>query len=143
MTNSVDTLTDQRIPVARKQGVVTDVLGVRVNEVVVAAVNFVVAVGEARHLDDLASRLATIAAEQEGSVVAEVASAVPLDAGQVAASRSGTVEGDRQAGAGQGCHRPGPHGWSGRQDRRHDIRRFGEEPFPRRTRAVGLGRWLN
>jgi len=78
------TLTDQRIPVARKQGVVTDVLGVRVNEVVVAALNFVVAVGEARHLDDLASRLAAIAAEQEGSVVAEVQSAIPLDAAQIA-----------------------------------------------------------
>jgi F-type H+-transporting ATPase subunit delta len=79
-----ETLTDQRIPVARKQGIVTDVLGVRVNEVVVAAINFVVAVGEAKHLEDLASRVVKVAAEQEGSVVAEVQSAIPLDAGQVA-----------------------------------------------------------
>ena len=79
-----DTLTDHLIPVARKQGIITDVLGVRVNEVVVAALNFVVAVGEARNLDDLASRLARAAAEQEGSVVAEVQSAIPLDPGQVA-----------------------------------------------------------
>ena len=42
-----------------------------------------VAVGEAKHLDDLASRLANLAAEQEGTVVAEVQSAVALDAGQV------------------------------------------------------------
>ncbi len=78
------TLTDQQIPVARKQGVVTDVLGVQVNEVVVAALNFVVAVGEARHLEDLASRLAKVAAEEEGSVVAEVQSAIALDADQIA-----------------------------------------------------------
>ena len=78
-----DSLTDQRIPVARKQGVITDVLGVRVNSVVVAAINFVVAVGEAKHLDDLASRLANRAAEQDGTVVAEVQSAVALEAGQV------------------------------------------------------------
>lgn len=79
-----DTLTDRRIPVARKQGIVTDVLGVRLNEVVVAAINFVVAVGEANHLEDLAARLAETAAEQEGSVVAEVQSAIALDAGQIA-----------------------------------------------------------
>ena len=78
-----DPLTDLRIPVARKQGIVTDVLGVRVNSVVVAAINFMVAVGEAKHLEDLASRLANLAAEQEGTVVAEVQSAVALDAGQV------------------------------------------------------------
>ena len=78
-----DSLTDQRIPVARKQGIVTDVLGVRVNGVVVAAINFVIAVGEAKHLDDLASRLANLAADQEGTVVAEVQSAVALDAGQI------------------------------------------------------------
>ena len=76
-------LTDARIPVARRQGIISDVLGVRVNGVVVAAINFVVAVGEARHLEDLASRLARIAAEQEGTVVAEVQSAVALDPGQV------------------------------------------------------------
>jgi F-type H+-transporting ATPase subunit delta len=79
-----DALTDQRIPVARKQGIVTDALGVRVDSVVVAAINFVVAIGEAKHLEDLASRLANLAAEHEGMVVAEVQSAVALDAGQVA-----------------------------------------------------------
>jgi F-type H+-transporting ATPase subunit delta len=78
-----NSLTDTLIPVARRQGIVSDVLGVRVNAVVVAAINFVIAVGEARHLEELASRLANLAAEQAGTVVAEVQSAVALDAGQV------------------------------------------------------------
>jgi F-type H+-transporting ATPase subunit delta len=79
-----DALSDPQIPIARRQGTVTDLLGVRVDGAVVASINFVVAVGQAKHLDDLASRLAEIAAEEEGTVVAEVQSAVPLDAGQVA-----------------------------------------------------------
>lgn len=79
-----DVLSDPRIPVARRQGTVTELLGSRVDTAVVASINFVVAVGQAKFLDDLASRLAEIAAEQEGTVVAEVQSAVALDAGQVA-----------------------------------------------------------
>ena len=79
-----ETVTDARIPVIRKQGVIADLLGPRVNNVVVAAINFLIAVGEARSLEEVASRVAQLAAEQEGTVVAEVQSAVALDAGQVA-----------------------------------------------------------
>ena len=79
-----DALSDPQIPIARRQGTVTDLLGARVDGTVVASVNFVVAVGQAKHLNDIASRLAEIAAEEEGSVVAEVQSAIALDAGQVA-----------------------------------------------------------
>ncbi|MEN8235431.1 MAG: ATP synthase F1 subunit delta [Actinomycetota bacterium] len=79
-----DTLTDPQIPVDRKQGIVSDLLGVRVDGVVVASVNFLVAAGQAKHLDEIASRLAELVAEEEGSVVAEVQSAVALDADQVA-----------------------------------------------------------
>ncbi len=53
------------------------------NGAVVASINFVVAVGQAKFLDDLASLLAEVAAEEEGTVVAEVRSAVALDADQV------------------------------------------------------------
>ena len=78
-----DVLSDSMIPIARRQGTVTELLSARVNGAVVASINFVVAVGQAKFLDDLASRLAEIAAEEEGTVVAEVRSAVELDAGQV------------------------------------------------------------
>jgi F-type H+-transporting ATPase subunit delta len=79
-----DALSNPQIPISRRQGTVTDLLGVRVDGAVVASINFVVAVGQAKYLNDLASRLAEIAAEKEGSVVAEVQSAVALDANQVA-----------------------------------------------------------
>ena len=79
-----ETLTDARIPVGRKQGIVQDLLGPLVDNVVVASINFVIAVGETRSLEEIASRLAELVAEHEGSVVAEVQSAVALDAGQVA-----------------------------------------------------------
>ena len=79
-----ETLTDARIPVGRKQGIVQDLLGPLVDNVVVASINFVIAVGETRSIEEIASRVAKLVAEHEGSVVAEVQSAVALDAGQVA-----------------------------------------------------------
>jgi F-type H+-transporting ATPase subunit delta len=79
-----ETLTDARIPVGRKQGIVQDLLGPLVDNVVVASINFVIAVGETRSLEEIASRVAELVAEHEGSVVAEVQSAVALDDGQVA-----------------------------------------------------------
>ncbi|MEZ5175682.1 MAG: ATP synthase F1 subunit delta [Acidimicrobiia bacterium] len=79
----IDTLADPRIPGERKQGIVDDVLGGRAAPVTVAAMAFVVAAGQAKHLADIAGRLADIAADAEGEVVAEVRSAFPLDAAQV------------------------------------------------------------
>lgn len=79
-----EALTDVRIPMVRKQGIVGDLLDPRVSGVVVASINFLIAVGETRSLEEVASRVAQLAAEEEGTVVAEVQSAVALDAGQVA-----------------------------------------------------------
>lgn len=79
-----DTLVDPVIPTVRKQGIIADLLEPRVPRPVVAAVEFIVAAGLAKHLDDVASRLVELVAEQEGTVVAEVTSAVSLNAEQVA-----------------------------------------------------------
>ncbi|HZJ49126.1 MAG TPA: ATP synthase F1 subunit delta [Acidimicrobiia bacterium] len=79
-----DTLVDPAIPVAIKQGIVTDLLAARVDKAVVASINFIIASGLAKFLDEVASRLAELVAEREGTVVAEVKSAVSLDADQVA-----------------------------------------------------------
>lgn len=76
-------LADSAIPAARRQAIVADLLDPRAGAVTVAAVNFVVAAGMAKHLTLIGSRLAELAAEEQGSVVAEVRSAVGLDAGQV------------------------------------------------------------
>jgi F-type H+-transporting ATPase subunit delta len=79
-----DTLADPTIPLDRKQAIVNDLLGRRADVVVVAALEFLIAAGLAKHLEGIASRVAELAAEQEGQVVAEVRSAVPLDDTQTA-----------------------------------------------------------
>jgi F-type H+-transporting ATPase subunit delta len=79
-----DTLVDPAIPLPRKQGILTDLLGPRVGRAVLAAISFVVAAGMAKSLDEIASRLVELVAESEGTVVAEVKSAIPLDEAQIA-----------------------------------------------------------
>jgi len=51
--------------------------------VTVAAINFVVGAGQARNLGDIAIRLAELAAEAEGEVVAEVRAPLDLDPDQI------------------------------------------------------------
>ena len=78
-----DTLADSQIPVDRKQAIIEDLLGPLADPVVVAAINFLIATGQAKYLADVASLVAAIAAAEEGSVIAEVRSAVPLDDEQI------------------------------------------------------------
>ncbi len=79
----IDTLADHRIPQERKQGIIDDLLGARASKVTVAAITFLVAAGQAKHLDDIAKRLAALAAEAEGKVVAEVRAPLDLDPDQL------------------------------------------------------------
>ncbi len=79
----IDVLSDPRIPTERKQGIVDELLGQRAQRVTVAAVNFVVGAGQARHLGDIATKLAALAAEAEGEVVAEVRAPLDLDPDQI------------------------------------------------------------
>ncbi|GMQ98014.1 MAG: ATP synthase F1 subunit delta [Acidimicrobiia bacterium] len=79
----INTLSDVRIPGERKQGIVDDLLGSRASKVTVAAINFVVASGQARSLGDIARRLAEMAAEAEGDIIAEVRAPLALDADQL------------------------------------------------------------
>jgi len=80
----VDVLGDPRVPAERKQGIIADLLGSRASNVTVAAVSFLVAAGQSTHLADIAGRLAELAADAEGEVVAEVRSATELSDEQVA-----------------------------------------------------------
>ena len=79
-----DTLADARVPVERKQAILGELLGTRAGAVVLGAINFLIVAGQAKHLEGIASRVAELAAAEEGSVVAEVRSAVALDDEQVA-----------------------------------------------------------
>jgi F-type H+-transporting ATPase subunit delta len=79
----IETLRDPRVPTERKQGIVNDLLGSRASAVTVAAINFVIAAGQSRHLTDIAKRFAELSAEAEGEVVAEVRAPMPLAPDQV------------------------------------------------------------
>ena len=78
----VETLRDPRVPAERKQAIVDDLLTSRARPVTVAAIGFLVSAGQAKHLGAIASRLADMAAEAEGEVVAEVRAPMELDAEQ-------------------------------------------------------------
>ncbi|MEO1063394.1 MAG: ATP synthase F1 subunit delta [Actinomycetota bacterium] len=76
------TLTDQSIPVSRRQQVVEQLLGDRAHPVTVSLVDFVVGAGRAGELPQIVGRLVELAAEARDALVAEVRSAEPLTENQ-------------------------------------------------------------
>jgi F-type H+-transporting ATPase subunit delta len=75
-----EALTDPRLPVERKQAIIGDLLDDRVLTLTVNMVNFVVSTGRSADLPAIADRLAERAAAARDKVIAEVRSAVELDA---------------------------------------------------------------
>jgi F-type H+-transporting ATPase subunit delta len=73
------TLTDEAIPVERRQGIVEDLLGERALPITTALVSFVVGAGRARDLPAIVDKLVEQAAQQRSEVVAEVRTAIPLN----------------------------------------------------------------
>ena len=73
------TLTDQAIPVDRRQGIVEDLLGGKASPVTTSLVSFVVGAGRARDLPAIIDKLVQRSAEDRSEAVAEVRSAIPLD----------------------------------------------------------------
>ena len=71
-------LTDEAIPIERRQGVVEDLLGDRASPVTVSLVSFVIGSGRARQLPAIVDRLVARAAEAKNKAVAEVRTAIPL-----------------------------------------------------------------
>lgn len=78
------TLTDAAIPVDRRQGVIEDLLGPRAHALTAAMVSFIVGAGRARDIPEIADLFVSSAAELRLEAVAEVRSAIPLDADQQA-----------------------------------------------------------
>jgi F-type H+-transporting ATPase subunit delta len=72
-------LTDEAIPVDRRQGIVEDLLGDRASPNTTAVVSFIVGAGRARDLPAIVDKLVELAAQQRSEAVAEVRVAVPLD----------------------------------------------------------------
>ncbi len=72
-------LTDQAVPVDRRQGIVEDLLGSKVSATTTALVSFVVGSGRGRDLPAIVDRLVQRSADERSEAVADVRSAVPLD----------------------------------------------------------------
>jgi F-type H+-transporting ATPase subunit delta len=79
-----DSLSDPRLPVEIKQGIVSDLLDTRASVLTVNLINFVVGAGKVREFPAIADRLVQRASEARHAVVAEVRSAVELDSATVA-----------------------------------------------------------
>jgi len=71
-------LTDDLVPVDKRQAVVEDLLGGRASPTTTALISFVVASGRGRELPAIVSRLVDRAASEKDRAVAEVRTAVPL-----------------------------------------------------------------
>lgn len=78
-----DALVDPALPAVRKEGVIGDLLGGKASPLTTGLIGLVTAQGRASELPAIADRLAARAAAQRNRAVAEVRSAVPLDAAEL------------------------------------------------------------
>jgi F-type H+-transporting ATPase subunit delta len=78
------TLSDIAIPIERRQGIVEDLLGAKASTLTTAMVSFLIGAGRIRELPAVADAFVARAAEMREEAVAEVRSAIPLDADQQA-----------------------------------------------------------
>ena len=77
-----NTLTDAKIPAARRQQVVEDLLGGKATDTTVSLISMVVGAGRARDLPKIIDQLVEMSAAESNKVVAEVRSAIDLSADQ-------------------------------------------------------------
>jgi len=77
------TLSDPRVPIERKRGLVADLLTDKASRLTTSLVQFVVEAGRVKQLGEIADGLAAKAAAETEHEVAEVRSAIPLDANTV------------------------------------------------------------
>jgi F-type H+-transporting ATPase subunit delta len=75
-----DALTEPTLPAERKRAVLGDVLGERANPYTVNLLRFLVEQGRARELPAIVDELVALAADRRQAAVADVRTAVPLDA---------------------------------------------------------------
>ena len=72
-------LTDQSLPVEKRQAIVEDLLGQKASGPTVNLISFIVGSGRARELPEIVNRLVERAASERQREVAEVRSAIMLD----------------------------------------------------------------
>ncbi len=74
------TLGDALVPFEKKQGIISDLIGKRAQATTVSLVNLLVSVGRIKDFPAITKRMLEFAAADEGEVVADVTSAIELDA---------------------------------------------------------------
>ncbi len=79
-----DAITDIRVPVERKQALLADVLDGRASSIAIALVNMLVGAGQARNITEIGRLMIDKAAQSQQLTVAEVRSAIELDAATIA-----------------------------------------------------------
>lgn len=79
-----DTITDVRVPVERKQALLADVLDGRATSIAIALVNMLVGAGKGRDIAEVGRLMIEEAAQSQELTVAEVRSAIDLDAATIA-----------------------------------------------------------
>jgi F-type H+-transporting ATPase subunit delta len=77
-------LTDQHVPVSRRQQIVEDLLEGKATQTTLAIVSLIVGAGRATDLPKIAEDLVQRTASSAGQAIAEVRSAVPLTDAQIA-----------------------------------------------------------
>ena len=77
-------LTDQHVPVSRRQQIVEDLLEGKATQTTLAIVSMIVGAGRATDLPKIAEDLVQRTASNSGQAIAEVRSAVPLTDAQIA-----------------------------------------------------------
>ena len=77
-----EALTDPSLPSDRKRGIVHDLLEGKASDSTVSLLGFLIEQGRAKDLPKIIEALADVVAERRNRAVAEVRTAVPLDAGQ-------------------------------------------------------------
>jgi F-type H+-transporting ATPase subunit delta len=75
-----EALTDPQLPVERKKAVLEEILGGKASPHTVSLLGFLVEQGRAKDLSRIIGALADLAAERRRKALAEVRSAIPLDA---------------------------------------------------------------
>jgi F-type H+-transporting ATPase subunit delta len=75
-----ESLTDPALPVERKKAVLQEILGEKVSQHTVSILGFLVEQGKARELGRIVDELVSLAAERGKAAVAEVRTAIPLEA---------------------------------------------------------------
>jgi F-type H+-transporting ATPase subunit delta len=75
-----EALTDPALPAERKKALINDLLDAKASSHTVSLLGFIVDQGHAKDLSKIVEALADLAAERRRHVVAEVRTAVPLDA---------------------------------------------------------------